>query len=474
MTTGSIFLPVAGVLQMSFRVKSVSGSPRAWTVEELGSFYAQNKSSLVAHANRLLKDPARAEEVVQDALIRVILAAPELESQEHATSYLHKTVENLCLDIFRVENRRPNLVLIDEAQGEVEAALSAHAKDHAEIVAAADDAALIRQALALLSSAERAALVMWEMEGRSASEIASELGISEKNVRHTVARARKSLRKILSEYVVDSERGLTALDLLSTTYRKSVEFAKKSSKAALSIVLVFFAFLGFNSLAPQAEIVPQSEEVSTTSLTPKSDLQSSEPLDSSTLNVNSKTTEMISSSELSRKDSVSAQVNARATTLKFAGLDKSGVPTGFTITDNSGALGALYFNAKEASLNESGLGISWLAKTSSGAANLFLSQTFSQEGPDARYDAILSIGMQGSWVPTNSRVISADFERLVSGNYLLTAVIQVKSAIETTIVIPAVAGGRDLEVLPSRVVTRVVLNASKSQILAQAVQVIER
>jgi len=62
----------------------------------------------------------------------------------------------------------------------------------------------------------------------------------------------------------------------------------------------------------------------------------------------------------------------------------------------------------------------------------------------------------------------------VSGNYLLTAVIQVKSAIETTIVIPAVAGGRDLEVLPSRVVTRVVLNASKSQILAQAVQVVER
>jgi len=41
-------------------------------------------------------------------------------------------------------------------------------------------------------------------------------------------------------------------------------------------------------------------------------------------------------------------------------------------------------------------------------------------------------------------------------------------------VIPAVAGGRDLEVLPSRVVTRVVLNASKSQILAQAIQVVEK
>jgi len=62
----------------------------------------------------------------------------------------------------------------------------------------------------------------------------------------------------------------------------------------------------------------------------------------------------------------------------------------------------------------------------------------------------------------------------VSGNYLLTAVIQVKSEVETTIVIPAATNGRDLAVLPSRVLTRIVLNPSKTQILAQAVQVIER
>lgn len=80
---------------------SQSGSPRIWTIEELGSFYTQNRSSLVSHASRLLKDSARAEEVVQDALIRVILAAPELDSQEHAIAYLHKTVENLCLEIGR-------------------------------------------------------------------------------------------------------------------------------------------------------------------------------------------------------------------------------------------------------------------------------------------------------------------------------------------------------------------------------------
>jgi len=62
----------------------------------------------------------------------------------------------------------------------------------------------------------------------------------------------------------------------------------------------------------------------------------------------------------------------------------------------------------------------------------------------------------------------------VSGNYILTAVIQVKSEVETTIVIPASTNGRDLEVPPSRVVTRILLNPSKTQILAQAVQVVEK
>ena len=199
-----------------------------WTVAELGAFYTEHRSELLAHANRVLKDSAKAEEITQDSLIKFMLAAPELESQEHALSYLHRTIENLCIDYFRLEGRRPNLVVIDDAQAEVEAAWQVSG-DHSEVLTQAEDAAIIRQALALLSPAERAALVMWEMEGRSTEEIAAELGIKESAVRHTVSRARTSLRRVLSELVIDPERGLTALDMLSTTYKKAAELAAKSS-----------------------------------------------------------------------------------------------------------------------------------------------------------------------------------------------------------------------------------------------------
>jgi RNA polymerase sigma factor (sigma-70 family) len=194
-----------------------------------------------------VKDIAKAEEITQEALVKFMLAAPELESDQHALSYLHRTIENLCIDVFRAENRRPNLVALDDASAEVESAWQVSG-DHSLAISAAEDAAVIRQALSLLSPAERAALVMWEVEGRSTTEIAKELGIKESAVRHTVSRARASLRKVLSELVIDEARGLTALDLLSTTYKKAAELTAKSSKIALIFILVLTSFLGLNSI----------------------------------------------------------------------------------------------------------------------------------------------------------------------------------------------------------------------------------
>jgi hypothetical protein len=106
---------------------------------------------------------------------------------------------------------------------------------------------------------------MWEVEGRSTAEIAKELGIKESAVRHTVSRARASLRKVLSELVIDEARGLTALDLLSTTYKKATELAGKSSKIALTFILVLTAFLGLNSLTgnePNTTITTSSSQLS--------------------------------------------------------------------------------------------------------------------------------------------------------------------------------------------------------------------
>ena len=221
-----------------------------WTVADLASLYSEYRLSLISQARRMLRSDSEANEIVQEAFIKFILAAPELDTKERALAYMRATVNNLSLNVIRARGSRPNLVAIDSdtsAERLAEIAVENYIPAD-ESISAAEDAAIIKLALAQLSPAERAALVMWEMEGRSTSEIASELGIKESAVRHTVSRARASLRRVLSELVIDEERGLTALDMLSTSYKKAAVLAQKSSKVALSLLLVVTAFLGFNSL----------------------------------------------------------------------------------------------------------------------------------------------------------------------------------------------------------------------------------
>jgi RNA polymerase sigma factor (sigma-70 family) len=392
-----------------------------------------------------------------------MLAAPELESTDHALGYMHRTIENLCIDIFRIEGRRPNLVVLDDASAELESTWVDN-KDHADVVSAAEDAAIVRQALSMLSPAERAALVMWEMEGRSTEEIAAELGIKESAVRHTVSRARASLRRVMSELVIDKERGLTALDMLSTTYKRASEVAKKSSKAALSLILVFFAFLGFNSM-------PSNNEVPT--VVTGGSVKSTETAGSTEVS-EAKPTASASTSPSAAAKAKAAAINAKATSINYAGLDKSGVPTGFTVADSNGALGSLYITNRQPVLSEMELTLSQVAKTERGAANIFLSQQLVSDYSGFDYLPSVSYGKAGSWVPLVTSVTYLDTERLLSGNYLVTALIKVESEIETPVAIPAAANGRDLLQAPRQVMTRLVLNPGKTQILAQAIYVVEK
>ena len=452
---------------MAIRKKTASAGLKVWTVAELGAFYTEHRSELVAHASRILKDSARAEEVIQDALIKVMLAAPELESADHALGYMHRTIENLCIDIFRIEGRRPNLVVLDDATAELESQWIDN-KDHADVIAAADDAAIVRQALAMLSPAERAALVMWEMEGRSTEEIAAELGIKESAVRHTVSRARTSLRRVMSELVIDKERGLTALDMLSTTYKKTAEIAKKSSKAALSLILVFFAFLGFNSMPTDSNLpnITAEETVSST------ETAGTTPAAEESAQATPSTSASASPSAVAKAQQ--ATVNAKATSFSFTGLDKSGVPTGFTVTDSSGALGSLYMTNRQPVLTETELTLSQVVKTDVGAANIFISQQLISDSRGFDYQPSVSYGKAGTWAPLVTSVTYLDSERLMSGNYLVTAIIKVESEVETSVVIPATASGRDLLQAPKQVITRLVLNPGKTQILSQAIYVVEK
>lgn len=345
------------------------------------------------------------------------------------------------------------------------------------MLSAAEDAAIVRQALAMLSPAERAALVMWEVEGRSTDEIAAELGIKTAAVRHTVSRARASLRRILTEFVIDEERGLTALDLLSTTYKKSSELAKKSSKVALSFLLVVTAFLGFNSMTGNETRVPvalsgvATGPVAGASTTTPTDNSSAAAITKPKASSEVQTPTAVASTPSKKVNGLVSGFAVKGTPITFAGLDADGIPTGNTITDSNKNIGKLFVGKDAPVLTDSGIVLSNQAMTLSGGPNILLAQSITVDGTGTSYSVAPAAGIDGSWTSLKLSSTTTNIERLANGQYLMTVTMVIDSAIKSDFLLPTTGSGYDLDAAPRAITTRLLLTAGKTQILAQAISV---
>ena len=141
-------------------------------------------------ARRILGSEAAAEEVVQDALLRVWINAPRWRPEAAFRTWLYRIVVNLCLNAKR---RAPDLPL--EAAGDV--ADPAAAAD-AKLEAAERDRALAA-AIDALPERQRAAIVLTYQEGLGNAEVAAVLDTSVSSVETLLVRAKRALRATLKE-----------------------------------------------------------------------------------------------------------------------------------------------------------------------------------------------------------------------------------------------------------------------------------
>jgi RNA polymerase sigma factor (sigma-70 family) len=445
------------------------GSSADWTIAQLSAIYTEHRTQLVSQARRITRDEAEANEVVQEAFLKFMLAAPDLDTADRAIAYLRTSVNNLALNVIRARGARPNLVAIDAdtTQERLNEIASENHIDLDTTISAAEDAAIIREALARLTSDQRTALVMWEMEGRTTEEIATALNTSPANVRHILVRARKSMVRVLEDWIVDEKTGLTALNALSTTYKKTVELAQKSSKAALSLLLVITAFLGFNSMtgneSPVLPVVAQVE----TETSPMSPVA---PSASATA-----TAKAQAAATAAAKKAQQAAINAKIAALSFFGLDNNGVPTSFSVTDENGATGKARLTKGVSTVGASGILINNQFITGSVGPNVLVDQLITIDGTGTNYSVNgINVGFGGNWNSVEVNSTETSIERLANGQHLITATMSIGYLKQSTFTIPTGSRGYDLTDAPARIITRVLLNSGKTTILAQAVQVVNK
>jgi RNA polymerase sigma-70 factor (ECF subfamily) len=150
----------------------------------------RHAGSVIALATHILGSRAEAEDVAQDAMLRVWTNAPRWKPVARFRTWLTRIVVNLCLDRKR---RTPWLPL--ETAGEI----TDPAPDAEAQHAATQTEQRMAAAIDKLPPRQRAAIALTYSEGMSNAETADILDTSVSAVETLLSRAKDSLRRALAE-----------------------------------------------------------------------------------------------------------------------------------------------------------------------------------------------------------------------------------------------------------------------------------
>jgi hypothetical protein len=250
--------------------------------------------------------------------------------------------------------------------------------------------------------------------------------------------------------------------MLSTTYKKAAELAAKSSKVALSLLLVVTAFLGFNSMTGQEGVIPTvTTQDSTSEVAKAGSSDSAAPAPSVSMPAKKSAT-------------MGPRLFIKSSRATWAGLDSEGIPTGFTVTGEKGPAGSIRVNHNVPEATATGTILATQAITSGGGPNVSIDQVVTVDGNGTKYAAeYVSFGIDGVWAVAEARATSVDLERMSNGKYLMTVTISLLSTPTSELSIAVGDRGYDIVGAPKTITTRLLLNASKTQILAQAILIPE-
>ncbi|EBA07098.1 RNA polymerase sigma factor [Sagittula stellata] len=148
---------------------------------------------VLAHAFRMLGgDRAEAEDVTQEALLRLWRAAPDWRPGEAKVStWLYRVTANLCIDRMRRRSRAgPALDDIPEPEDE-----RPSAAQHMQQAARAE---ALQAALDQLPERQRQAVVLRHIEGLPNPEIAQIMDIGTRAVESLTARGKRTLEALLA------------------------------------------------------------------------------------------------------------------------------------------------------------------------------------------------------------------------------------------------------------------------------------
>ena len=148
-------------------------------------------SAVLATARRIVRDESEAEDIAQEAFLRLWNSAQTLEAGRYGMRpWLRRVASNLAIDWLRKAKR---LDVTDEVPEQIDEAGQLQTLEAAEV------SKRVEQALANLPTRQRIAVSLFHFDEMSQREVAELMNLSEDALESLLARGRRRLRDILKE-----------------------------------------------------------------------------------------------------------------------------------------------------------------------------------------------------------------------------------------------------------------------------------
>lgn len=166
------------------------------------------RQALLDHIRGIVRNPAEAEDVLQEVLLKAHQSVEQLHTEGALTTWLFRIATRMGIDHLRKHSRQPEVA--DNVDPADLASEDEGAPVLQRIVEQQEMSACIQRFLLNLPGVYRTVLLLHDLDGMTAVEIASSLGITVGNAKIRLHRARTALRAALEAgcTVSSDERGV--------------------------------------------------------------------------------------------------------------------------------------------------------------------------------------------------------------------------------------------------------------------------
>src|SRR5882672_244307 len=158
-------------------------------LERQNRFVADNLRRIFVQIYRIVGNVADAQDLTQETFIKALQHQEQLKDEQKAAHWLSRIATNTAIDFLR-RNGRATFC-------EIEHAPESHSETPEDLILQGEHREYLADGLRLLSPRERAALMLRDVEGLPAEEVARHLNCSKATVRSHIANARAKMLRYM-------------------------------------------------------------------------------------------------------------------------------------------------------------------------------------------------------------------------------------------------------------------------------------